>query len=155
MALIREVEMKSYMAKAGEVKQQWYCVDATDRVLGRMAARIARILMGKHKPTYTPYMDTGDYVVVVNADKVKLTGKKRNTKIYDYYTYYFGGRKVVSFEDMISRHPEKVIELAVRRMLPKNRLARKMLKKLKIYSGSEHPHAAQQPIELNLEKQGA
>lgn len=142
--------MKSYMAKNTDVDQKWVLVDAADLVLGRMAAKIAPILMGKTKPTYTPHVDTGDYVVVVNADKVKLTGKKAEQKVYDYYTYYPGGHKYVSFADMMERKPELVVEMAVRRMLPKTRLGRKMLKKLKVYRGPEHEHQAQQPEKIEL-----
>jgi large subunit ribosomal protein L13 len=115
-----------------------------------MAARIAPILMGKTKPTYTPHVDVGDYVVVVNAEKVKLTGKKAEVKTYDWYTHHPGGHKYVSFAQMLDRKPERVVELAVRRMLPKNRLGRKMLKKLKVYRGSEHEHQAQQPEKIEL-----
>ncbi len=142
--------MKSFMAKNNEVDQKWVLVDAADLVLGRMAAQIAPILMGKNKPTYTPHVDTGDYVVVVNADKVKLTGKKAEQKVYDYYTYYPGGHKYVSFADMMEKKPELVVEMAVRRMLPKNRLGRKMLKKLKVYRGPEHDHQAQGPEKIEL-----
>ena len=143
--------MKSFMAKKNQVEQKWLLVDAEGAVLGRMAAKIAPILMGKNKPTYTPHVDTGDYVIVVNADKVKVTGKKADSKEYDYYTHYPGGHKYVSFADMMERKPEKVIQLAVRRMLPKNRLGRQMLKKLKVYRGPEHEQQAQRPekIELN------
>ena len=143
--------MKSFMAKKDQVEQKWLLVDAEGAVLGRMAAKIAPILMGKNKPTYTPHVDTGDYVIVVNADKVKVTGKKADSKEYDYYTHYPGGHKYVSFADMMERKPEKVIQLAVRRMLPKNRLGRQMLKKLKVYRGPEHEQQAQRPekIELN------
>jgi large subunit ribosomal protein L13 len=115
-----------------------------------MAAKIAPILMGKTKPEYTPHVDTGDFVIVVNADKIKLTGKKAQTKEYDYYTHYPGGHKYVSFAEMMARKPERVIELAVRRMLPKNKLGRKMLKKLKVYRGSEHEHQAQKPEKIEL-----
>ena len=143
--------MKSFMAKKDQVEQKWVLVDAEGAVLGRMAAKIAPILMGKNKPTYTPHVDTGDYVIVVNADKIKVTGKKADSKEYDYYTHYPGGHKYVSFADMMERKPEKVIQLAVRRMLPKNRLGRQMLKKLKVYRGPEHEQQAQRPekIELN------
>lgn len=139
------------MAKKDQVEQKWLLVDAEGAVLGRMAAKIAPILMGKNKPTYTPHVDTGDYVIVVNADKIKVTGKKADSKEYDYYTHYPGGHKYVSFADMMERKPEKVIQLAVRRMLPKNRLGRQMLKKLKVYRGPEHEQQAQKPekIELN------
>lgn len=141
---------KTYMAKGGEVQPRWYVVDATDQVLGRMATRIATILMGKHKPTYTPHVDTGDFVVVINAEKIRVTGAKRSDKQYDWFTRYPGGRKVVSFEAMQAKHPTKIIEMAVRRMLPKSKLGRKMLMKLKVYAGSEHPHQAQQPEKLEL-----
>ena len=143
--------MKSFMAKKEQAEHNWVLVDADGAVLGRMACKIAPILMGKNKPTYTPHVDMGDYVVVINAEKIKVTGKKADTKEYDYYTHYPGGHKFVSFAEMMDKKPEKVIELAVRRMLPKNKLARKMLKKLKVYRGSEHEHQAQSPekIELN------
>ena len=142
--------MKSFMAKKEQVEHKWMLVDAADAVLGRMAAKIAPILMGKTKPTYTPHVDTGDYVIVVNADKVKVTGKKAEVKEYDYYTHFPGGHKFVSFADMMAKKPEKVIELAVRRMLPKNKLGRAMLKKLKIYRGPEHEHHAQKPEKIEL-----
>jgi large subunit ribosomal protein L13 len=142
--------MKSFMAKKNEVEQRWLLVDADGAILGRMAARIAPILMGKTKPTYTPHVDVGDFVVVVNADKVRLTGKKAQNKEYDYYTHHPGGHKFVSFAEMIAKKPEKVVELAVRRMLPKNRLGRQMLKKLKVYSGPEHEHQAQKPEKIEL-----
>jgi large subunit ribosomal protein L13 len=142
--------MKSFMAKNHEVEQKWLLVDADGAILGRMAAKIAPILMGKAKPTYTPHVDVGDYVVVINAEKVKLTGKKAETKEYDHYTHHPGGHKYVSFADMIARKPEKVIEMAVRRMLPKNKLATQMLKKLKVYRGAEHEHQAQRPERIEL-----
>jgi len=142
--------MKSFMAKKNQVEQKWLLVDADGAILGRMAAKIAPILMGKNKPTYTPHVDTGDYVIVVNAEKVKLTGKKAQMKEYDYYTHHPGGHKYVSFEEMMEKKPEKVIELAVRRMLPKNSLGRHMLKKLKVYRGPEHDHQAQQPEKIEL-----
>lgn len=142
--------MKSFIAKKEQTEHKWLLVDAADAILGRMAAKIAPILMGKNKPTYTPHVDTGDYVIVVNAEKVKVTGKKAQAKQYDYYTHYPGGHKYVSFADMMAKKPEKVIELAVRRMLPKNKLGRKMLKKLKVYRGAEHEHQAQRPEEIEL-----
>src|SRR4030043_2377204 len=142
--------MKSFMAKKNEVEQKWLLVDADGAILGRMAAKIAPILMGKTKPTYTPYVDTGDYVIVVNAGKIMLTGKKAQTKEYDYYTYHPGGHKYISFADMMARKPEKVVEMAVRRMLPKNSLGRKMLKKMKVYRGPEHEHQAQEPEKIEL-----
>jgi len=144
------LSMKSFMAKNNEVEQKWLLVDADGAILGRMAAKIAPILMGKTKPTYTPHVDTGDYVIVVNAGKIMLTGKKAQNKEYDYYTHHPGGHKYVSFADMMARKPEKVVELAVRRMLPKNRLGRQMLKKLKVYSGPEHEHQAQKPERIEL-----
>jgi len=142
--------MKTFMAKRNEVEQKWLLVDADGAVLGRIAAKIAPILMGKNKPTYTPHVDTGDWVIVVNAEKVKVTGKKAEYKQYDYYTHHPGGHKYVSFADMMAKKPEKVVELAVRRMLPKNRLGRKMLKKLKVYRGPEHEHQAQRPEKIEL-----
>jgi len=138
------------MAKKDQVEQKWLLVDAEGAILGRMAAKIAPMLMGKNKPTYTPHVDTGDYVIVVNAEKVRVTGKKAETKEYDYYTHHPGGHKFVSFADMMAKKPERVVELAVRRMLPKNRLGRKMLKKLKVYRGSEHEHQAQRPEKIEL-----
>ncbi len=144
--------MKSFLAKKGEIEQKWWLVDADGLVLGRMAAKIAPILMGKTKPTYTPNVDTGDFVIVINAAKVKVTGKKAEAKEYDFYSLYPGGRKVISFAEMMVKKPEKVIEMAVRRMLPKNALARKMLKKLKVYRGPEHDHQAQRPEKLELFK---
>jgi large subunit ribosomal protein L13 len=142
--------MKSFMAKTNEVEQKWLLVDADGAILGRMAAKIAPILMGKNKPEYTPHVDVGDHVIVVNAERIRLTGKKAEQKQYDYYTHHPGGHKWVSFADMMAKKPEKVVELAVRRMLPKNRLGRKMLKKLKVYRGSEHEHQAQQPEKIEL-----
>jgi len=142
--------MKSFVAKKEQVDQKWLLVDAEGAVLGRMASKIAPILMGKNKPTYTPHVDTGDYVVVINAEKVKVTGAKAEAKEYDYYTYYPGGHKYVSFADMMAKKPEKVIELAVRRMLPKNKLGKQMLTKLKVYRGAEHEHRAQKPEKIEL-----
>jgi large subunit ribosomal protein L13 len=142
--------MKSFMAKKNEVEQKWLLVDADGAKLGRMAAKIAPILMGKTKPTYTPHVDTGDYVIVVNAEKIMLNGKKAQTKEYDYYTYHPGGHRYVSFADMMARKPEKVVEMAVRRMLPKNSLGRQMLKKMKVYRGPEHENQAQKPEKIEL-----
>jgi len=147
---MRSAAMKSYIARPDELKPDWHLVDASDKVLGRLATELATILMGKHKPTYTPHVLTGDFVVVINAEKVKLTGRKIEQKEYDHYTYYPSGRKVVPIDRMMERHPERVIESAVRRMLPKNKLARQMLKRLKVYAGPAHPHAAQQPEPLDL-----
>lgn len=142
--------MKSFMAKKNEVEQKWLLVDAEGAILGRMAAKIAPILMGKNKPTYTPHVDTGDYVIVVNADKIRLSGNKANVKEYDYYTLHPGGHKYVSFEEMMEKKPEKVIELAVKRMMPKSALGRNMLKKLKVYRGPEHENHAQKPRKIEL-----
>jgi large subunit ribosomal protein L13 len=146
----QELNMSTYMPKPGEVAGNWHVVDATDQVLGRLASRIALILQGKHKPTYTPHVDTGDFVIVLNADKVKVTGAKAEVIEYDTYSRYPGGRHTYSYRRMTELHPEKVIELAVRRMLPKNKMGRNILGKLKIYKGTEHPHQAQQPKELKL-----
>lgn len=141
--------MKTTWAKA-DIEKKWYLVDANDKILGRLATRIAMILMGKNKPIYTPFMDTGDFVVVVNAEKIKVTGKKLTEKVYYAHSGYFGGLKEKTLKQMLDRKPEEVIRLAVKRMLPKNRLGRRMLKKLKIYSGSEHPHLAQQPEKIEF-----
>ena len=142
--------MSTYLPKPGEIAQNWHVVDATDQVLGRLAARIAIILQGKHKATCTPHVDTGDFVVVINAEKVKVTGDKANELFYETYSGYPSGRHVYSYKTMNEKHPEKIIEVTVRRMLPKNKLARHMLGKLKIYKGAEHPHQAQQPKELKF-----
>ncbi|MEM6562472.1 MAG: 50S ribosomal protein L13 [Planctomycetota bacterium] len=141
---------KSYLAKTGELDAKWHLVDATDLVLGRMATRIAHILQGKHKPTYTPHVDTGDYVIVVNAEKITVTGDKRQSLTYETYSGHPSGRRVYTFEDMNTRAPEKVIELAVKRMMPKTSLGKSMLKKLKVYKGGTHEHAAQRPTKLEL-----
>jgi large subunit ribosomal protein L13 len=138
------------MPKPGEVKADWHVVDAADQVLGRIAARIAIIVQGKHKPTYQPNVDTGDFVVVLNADKIRVTGKKADVIEYDTYSRYPGGRHLYSYKTMNELHPERVLQLAVKRMLPKNKLGRRLLLKVKIYSGTEHPHSAQQPKPLKL-----
>ena len=142
--------MTTYMPKPHEVPAAWHIVDATDQVLGRLAAQVAMILQGKNKPTYTPHVDTGDYVVVINAEKIRVTGRKAEVLEYDTYSRYPGGRALYSFEDMRTKHPEKLIELAVRRMLPKSKMGRNILGKLKCYRGPQHPHAAQQPRQLTL-----
>jgi large subunit ribosomal protein L13 len=139
---------KCYQAKPGEVEQKWYVVDATDQVLGRLAARLAMVLMGKHKPTYTPHVDTGDFVIVLNAGRVKITGRKRDSMVYMTYSGYPSGHHSVGVETVLERNPGHVLHEAVRRMLPKNTLARTMLSKLKLYAGPEHPHQAQQPEPL-------
>jgi len=137
--------MKTYSVKAAEIERNWYVVDAADQVLGRLSTEIARVLRGKHKPIYTPHLDTGDYVVVVNAERVRLTGKKADQKEYFRHSGYMGGERMIPFRRMQERHPERVIQLAVKGMLPKNTLGRHMLKKLKVYAGPEHPHAPQAP----------
>jgi large subunit ribosomal protein L13 len=142
--------MTTYMPKPGEVAANWHVVDATDQVLGRLASKIALILQGKNKPTYTPHVDTGDFVVVINAEKIVVTGSKAEVLEYDTYSRYPGGRHVYSYKDMLVLHPEKLIELAVRRMLPKSKMGRNILGKLKVYRGPQHPHSAQQPKELEL-----
>ena len=140
---------KTYMAKPGEVERKWLLVDATDKVVGRLATKIAVILMGKHRPNYTPHVDTGDFVVVINAEKVVFTGKKWDQKRYTWYTGYPGQRSELASRRR-ERRPEKILTEAVRRMLPKNKLARKMLSKLKVYAGSDHPHEAQRPEATEL-----
>ena len=142
--------MKTFLIKEKDVQRKWWLVDADGVVLGRMATRIALILMGKTKPTYTPHVDCGDFVIVVNAEKVHVTGSKAEQKEYDYYTYYPGGHRFVSFTDMLARRPEKVVELAVRRMLPKNKLARRMILRLKAVRGPEHDHQAQKPEKITI-----
>jgi large subunit ribosomal protein L13 len=142
--------MKTYSAKAGEVRQDWYVVDAAGKVLGRLAAEIARRLRGKHKPEFTPHMDTGDYIVVVNADKLRVTGRKAESKIYHRHSGYPGGIYSTTFAKLHARHPDRVLKLAVKGMLPKGPLGYAMLKKMKIYSGVSHPHAAQQPRNLEI-----
>jgi large subunit ribosomal protein L13 len=142
--------MSTYLPKTGEIKPEWHVVDATGLVLGRMAAKIALILQGKHKPTYTPHIDTGDFVIVLNADKVKVTGRKADVIEYQTYSEWPSGQHIYTYKDMIARRPEKVVEVTVRRMLPKSRLGRKFLAKLKVYRGTTHPHQAQQPKELKF-----
>ena len=142
--------MKSFMAKKELVEHKWLLVDADGLVLGRMAAKIVPLLMGKTRPTYTPHVDGGDYVIVVNAQKIRVTGKKAQQIEYDYYTLYPGGHRFVSFAEMMAKNPERVIKLAVRRMLPKNKLGMKMLTRLKIYRGPDHDHQAQKPEKIEL-----
>jgi large subunit ribosomal protein L13 len=142
--------MSTYMPKPGEVKGDWYIVDATDQVLGRLASKIAMIVQGKNKATYTPHVDTGDFVIVLNAEKIRVTGKKADVLEYDTYSRYPGGRHLYSYKRMNERHPVKLVELAIRRMLPKSKLGHDILGKVKIYKGGEHPHAAQRPKELKL-----
>ncbi|MFT7404218.1 50S ribosomal protein L13 [Zhongshania sp.] len=142
--------MKTLSAKPSDVIHDWYVVDAADKTLGRLASEIAHRLRGKHKAEYTPHVDTGDYIVVVNAEKIRVTGNKATGKIYHHHTGYPGGLKSISFEKLIEKAPERVIQGAVKGMLPKNPLGRAMFKKLKVYAGTEHPHTAQQPVELNI-----
>jgi large subunit ribosomal protein L13 len=142
--------MKTYSAKKETTQHGWYVVDATDKTLGRMATEIANRLRGKHKPEFTPHVDTGDYIVVVNAEKVKVTGNKASDKMYYHHTGFPGGIKSVSFEKLMDKAPERAVEAAVKGMMPKNKLAKAMLGKLKVYAGSEHPHTAQQPQVLEL-----
>ncbi|MGB9857096.1 MAG: 50S ribosomal protein L13 [Dictyoglomaceae bacterium] len=142
--------MSTYMAKKEEIKREWFLVDAKGKTLGRLASEIAKILRGKHKPIYTPHVDTGDFVIVINAKDVVLTGKKENTKVYFRHSGYPGGMKLITAKEMRAKHPERMIYFAVKGMLPKNSLGRKMIKKLKVYPGPEHPHQAQQPKVLNI-----
>jgi large subunit ribosomal protein L13 len=142
--------MKTFSAKAGTVKQEWIVVDAAGKVLGRLAAEIARRLRGKHKPEFTPHVDTGDYIVVVNVDKLRVTGRKAQNKIYYRHSTYPGGIYSTSFEKLHARHPDRVLKLAVKGMLPKGPLGYALLKKMKMYTGANHPHAAQQPRQLEI-----
>ena len=142
--------MKTFSAKPETVKRDWYVIDATDKVLGRMATEIARRLRGKHKAEFTPHVDTGDYIVVVNVDKVHVTGNKSTDKMYHHHTLYPGGLKSISFDKLMDKAPERVLQNAVKGMLPKNSLGRAMFRKLKIYSGPEHQHTAQQPKALEF-----
>ena len=142
--------MKTYSAKAGEIKRDWWLVDATDQTLGRLSAKLAMILQGKNKPVYTPHIDTGDFVVVVNVEKMRITGRKLDQKIYYRHTGYAGGQRAASMREVMNKHPERVLSHAVKGMLPKNRLSSAQLKKLKIFSGPEHTHAAQQPRVLEI-----
>ncbi|MGI5920940.1 MAG: 50S ribosomal protein L13 [Syntrophomonadaceae bacterium] len=137
--------MKTYIAKPAEVDRKWYVIDATNQTLGRLCSEVASILRGKHKPTYTPHVDTGDFVIIINASKIKLTGDKLNKKKYRYHTGYPGGLKEMDYRTLMQRKPEKAVEIAVKGMLPHNKLGAKMYKKLKVYRGSEHPHQAQKP----------
>lgn len=143
--------MSTYYAKPGEVEREWLLVDAEGMVLGRLAAQVAQILKGKNKPTYTPNVDVGDFVVVINADKIRLTGKKAEEKIYYSHSGFPGGLKAVPFKRMLEKHPERIIEKAVKGMLPKNTLGRAMNRKLKVYAGADHPHEAQNPRKIELE----
>jgi large subunit ribosomal protein L13 len=142
--------MKSYLAKKEEVEPKWCLIDAEGKVLGRLAVEVANRLRGRHKPTYTPHVDTGDYVVVINADKIAVTGRKEKQKNYMFYSGYFGNERYVTLEDFRDKKPEFIIEHAVKGMLPRNKLGRAQLKKLKVYAGSDHPHEAQEPEILEI-----
>jgi large subunit ribosomal protein L13 len=142
--------MKTFSAKAEQVQRDWYLVDAAEKTLGRLASEIAHRLRGKHKAEYTPHVDTGDYIVVINAEKIQVTGAKTTDKMYHHHTGYPGGLKSISFEKLLDKAPERVIQSAVKGMLPRNPLGRAMFKKLKVYAGDEHPHTAQQPQTLNI-----
>jgi large subunit ribosomal protein L13 len=142
--------VKTYTARAEDIEQEWFLVNAEGKTLGRLASEIAQVLRGKHKPIYTPHLDCGDFVIVVNAEKVRVTGRKLDQKMYYRHTGYPGGIKSISLRNQLQKHPERVLEAAVRGMLPKNRLGRKMFKKLKVYAGNSHPHQAQQPKVLEL-----
>jgi len=142
--------VKTYNATREEMQHDWYVVDAKGQTLGRIASRVAAILRGKHKPIYTPWLDCGDFVIVVNAEKITVTGNRLDDKVYYRHSGYIGGLKQITLRDQLTRHPERVLEAAVRGMLPNNRLGRKQAKKLKVYAGAAHPHAAQKPVKLEL-----
>ena len=143
--------MKTFSAKPTEVRRDWYVVDATNKTLGRLSTEIARRLRGKHKPEYTPHVDTGDYIVVVNAEKIRVTGNKKQDKMYHRYTGYIGNLKSMPLEKLLDEHPERVLEYAVKGMMPRGPLGRQMLSKLRVFAGPEHTHAAQQPIPLDVD----
>jgi large subunit ribosomal protein L13 len=142
--------VRTWTGKTAEIEREWYVVDAEGQTLGRLASRIAPILKGKHKPTYMPHLDAGDFVVIVNAEKVRVTGQKLDQKFYHRHSGYPGGLTSISLRDQLAKHPERVLQSAIKGMLPKNKLGRRMLKKLKVYAGPEHPHQAQQPKQLAL-----
>lgn len=142
--------MKTYAGRAGDIQRKWYVVDAEDQVLGRLASKVAHILRGKHKPTYCTFLDTGDHVIIVNASKIRVTGKKDQQKCYYRYSGYPGGLKVTPYRKLLETRPERILELAIKGMLPKTKLGRKMYKKLKVYAGGDHPHQAQQPEQLTF-----
>ncbi len=143
------MSFRSFTPRPGDVDERWWVVDAEDQILGRLATRVAVKLRGKDKPVYSPHADTGDYVIVVNAEKIQVTGRKLTDKLYYRHSGYPGGLKVTPFKDMLAKHPERVIEFAIRGMLPKNALGRKLFRKLRVYAGPDHPHAAQQPQPLS------
>lgn len=142
--------MSTFLAKHNEVERKWYLVDATDLVLGDVATRVASILRGKHKPIYTPHVDTGDYVVIINADKIRVTGNKDEQKVYKHYTGYAGGLREIPYKEVLAKNPERILESAIKGMLPKNSLGRQMFKKLKVYAGPEHLHGGQNPEPLEI-----
>jgi large subunit ribosomal protein L13 len=142
--------MKTYSPRAKEIRRDWYVVDADGAVLGRLASEVAKILRGKHKPTFAPHLDTGDHVVVINAAKIRLSGEKATKKVYHRHSGYPGGIRDIPYERLLARHPERLVEQAVRGMLPKNRLGRQMFRKLAVYAGADHPHAAQKPVALSV-----
>ncbi len=142
--------MKTYVTKPAEIERKWYVVDADGETLGRLASKIAVILRGKHKPIYSPSVDCGDYVIVLNAEKISVTGRRLDQKVYYHHSGYPGGIKSITLRNQLERYPTRPVELAVKGMLPKNKLGRKMFKKLKVYAGTEHPHQAQEPVELEL-----
>lgn len=142
--------MSTFFAKHNEVERKWYVVDATDLVLGDVATRVAAILRGKHKAIYTPHVDTGDYVIIVNAEKIRVTGNKANQKVYKHYTGYAGGLKEIPYAEVLEKHPERILERAIKGMLPKNSLGRQMFKKLNVYAGPDHPHDGQNPEVLEF-----
>ena len=144
--------MRTYSPKSGDVQRQWLVIDATDVVLGRLATQAATLLRGKHKPIYAPHLDTGDFVIVINADKVALTGNKRETKMAYRHSGYPGGLRATSYEELLTKRPERAVELAVKGMLPHNRLGNRLIGKLKVYAGAEHPHAAQQPKPFEIKQ---
>jgi large subunit ribosomal protein L13 len=141
---------KTFTPRAGDIERQWFVVDAEGKTLGRLASRIAHILRGKHKPTYAPHMDLGDHIVVINAEKIRVTGRKAEKKVYYRHTGYPGGLRTTTYEEMLNKHPERILRIAVKGMLPNNILGRQMFKKLRVYAGPEHGHAAQQPEALSL-----
>jgi large subunit ribosomal protein L13 len=148
--MLQNMLQKTYTPKASSIEHQWHLVDATDKVLGRLASQIAQVLKGKHKPTYAPHMDMGDHVVVVNVEKIRVTGSKADKKVYHRHTGYPGGLRTTSFERMMEDHPDRILKKAVWGMLPNNRLGRQLFKKLRVYAGPEHRHVAQQPVALDL-----
>ena len=144
--------MRTYSPKPGDIERQWHVIDAADVVLGRLASQAATLLRGKHKPIFAPHADTGDFVIIVNADKVALTGNKRRDKIAYRHSGYPGGLKQVNYEELLRKHPQRAVELAVRGMLPHNKLGRKLFRKLKVYAGPDHPHAAQKPVPFEIKR---